>query len=442
MYNIYSKKLFNLFNKIFSLFYNPYFGFINGHFYLSNVELKHLLRLIKKTQNDEQLTLEFEENFSKLIGHGKSLSFAAGRMAFYTYMKSLEIGYGDEVIIQSSNCSVMVNAVLRTGAKPIFSDINENTLGSDPKSIKSLITIKTKLIVAQHSFGIPCEIDEISNLAKQFNIKLLEDCALTVGSTFKGLTVGNWGDAALFSIDHSKPLNCMIGGMLYLNDDNIYQKIKIIRDGMPNLDEKHQLAIYNRLLFERKYYSPRKYSQGRFLEMFYAFLAKIKKVQPAFLLDDYNRPTLPNKSYYSYPAKLPVFISQLGLYELKYFKEKKLIRKQLLEDYIKIFVTNNKSKLLPQAYFDKQNDIVPLRFIAYFPDRSSAYQYFSKILDVNSSWFQNTIIGTNDIEGMGYILGSCENSERISKKVINFPCTFDINQIIEIKKKINLFLSR
>jgi hypothetical protein len=232
----------------------------------------------------------------------------------------------------------------------------------------------------------------------------------------------------------------MIGGLLYLRNNSLYERIKIARDEMPNLDKKHQLAIYKRLLFERKYYSPKKYSYAKFIELFYAFFGKLIKFQPAFLLDDYNHPNKLQKSNYCYPAKLPVFISKLGLYELKYFNENKLIRKELLDDYIKIFVDNKNSKLLPQAYFDKRNDIIPLRFIAYFSNKLIAYKYFSKILDVNSSWFQNPIIGCDDIEDMGYIIGSCNNSEILTDKIINFPCTFDVNQKKEIQNKVNLFL--
>ena len=443
MFKYLFKKIFQIVNAIILLFYNPYFGFIRGHSYVSKKESKQLLSIIIDPQKkDEKLTLMFEKGFAELVGQGKSLSFAAGRMAFYTYMKILKIGNDDEVIIQSSNCSVMVNAILRLGAKPVFSDIDVDTMGTDPKSVKKLITPKTKLIVAQHSFGIPCEIDQIIKIANQFNIKVLEDCALTVGSKYKGLTVGNWGDAALFSIDHSKPLNCMIGGLLYLKDNILFQRIKKMRDGMPNLDIKHQLALYRRFLFERKYYSPKKYSFGKFIELFYAILGKLRKSQSAFLLDDYNHPDKLHKSNYFYPAKLPVFISKLGLYELKYFNENKLSKKELLDDYIEIFVKNKKSKLIPQAYFDKRNYIIPLRFIAYFSNKLIAYKYFSKILDVNSSWFQTSIIGCDDIEVMGYTIGSCKNSELISEKVINFPCTFDINQKKEIQKKVNLFLCR
>jgi|TARA_B110001469_G_scaffold112991_1_gene116101 perosamine synthetase len=443
MFKYLGKKLIQIVNSVILLSRSPYFGFINGHSYLSKSELNQILDLITNPKSDdEKLTLKFETNFAKLIGDGKSISFAAGRMAFYAYMKSLKIGNDDEIIIQSSNCSVMVNAILRIGAKPIFADIDINTMGTDPKSVRKLITSKTKLIVAQHSFGIPCEIDEIVKIGNKYNIKVLEDCALTVGSKYKGLTVGNWGDAALFSIDHSKPLNCMVGGLLYFNNDKLYWQIKKSRDKMPDLSKKHQIALYKQILFERKYYSPEKYSLGKFIELFFAFFSKLRKHQTVFLTDDYNHPNKLQITNYSYPARLPVFISQLGLYELQYFKKNKVTRIQLLDDYIKIFKNNNKSHLLPNAYFDKRNEIIPLRFFAYFSNKLEVYKYFSKVFDSQSSWFQKPIIGCDDIEDMGYITGSCINSEILSKKIINFPCTFDVKYKKDIQNKTNSFLSK
>ena len=78
----------------------------------------------------------------------------------------------------------------------------------------------------------------------------------------------------------------------------------------------------------------------------------------------------------------------------------------------------------------------------YFSNKLKAYEYFSKVFDVSSSWFQKPIIGCDNIKDMGYICGSCENSEIIKDKVINFPCTFDINHNKEIKNKMNSFLFR
>lgn len=435
-------KLLQIVNIVKLLKYNPYFGFINGHSYISKLEVKQILKLIiSPEKKDEKLTENFESDFAKLTGEGKAISFAAGRMAFYSFMKVQEIGNGDEVIIQASNCSVMVNAVLRIGATPVFADIDINTLGTDPKSVRNLITSKTKLIVAQHSFGIPCEIDEIMKIAKEHNIKVLEDCALTVGSKYRDVVVGNWGDAALFSIDHSKPLNCMIGGLLYLNNDKQYQQIKKLRDAMPNLNKKHQLALYKQFLFERKYYIPNKYSVGKVVELLNRIFNKIRKSQVVFLTDDYNHPNKLQKTSYPFPAKLPIFISQLGLYELKHFKENKESRVQLLNEYITAFSENDKLELLPKAYFDKRNEIIPQRLIAHLSNKYNGYKYFSKTFETNASWFQKPIVGCEILEDLGYRYGSCSNSEISAERIINFPCTFDIKFKKEIQTPINSFLS-
>lgn len=79
---------------------------------------------------------EYEQRFSALVGSGYGISFAAGRMAFYMIMKALGIGEGDEVILPGFTCSVMPNAVWRTGAKPVFADIDEDTFGSDVEGLK------------------------------------------------------------------------------------------------------------------------------------------------------------------------------------------------------------------------------------------------------------------------------------------------------------------
>ena len=107
------------------------------------------------------------KKFSKIIGNGGAVSFGSARMAFYTLMKILNISSNDEVILLGSTCSVMVNAILKVGAKPIFSDIDKYTFGSSANEIRKVMSSRSKIIVAQHTFGIPCDIEEIKKLARE-----------------------------------------------------------------------------------------------------------------------------------------------------------------------------------------------------------------------------------------------------------------------------------
>ena len=199
-----------LIKKIKQYYLKEYYGFVSGHKDLSKKQIYKLKKIVCK--NDKNINLDFEKLFAKIVGHGNCISYASARMGFYEIMNVLDIKAGDEIIILGATCSVMINAIKRKLAVPRYSEIDKNTIGSDYGSIKSLINKKTKMIIAQHSFGIPCNIGPIFEIAKNKDIFLLEDCALTLGSKYKDIKVGNFGDAAIFSTDHTKPINTLIGG--------------------------------------------------------------------------------------------------------------------------------------------------------------------------------------------------------------------------------------
>ena len=192
---------------------------------------------------DKKISENFENEFSNLIGSGYSTSFASGRMAFYALLKSFGIKKeGDEIIIQAATCAVMINAIIRLGAKPIYSDIDINTYSTSLNYLKKLITHKTKVVVIQHTFGIPGNILPILNFIEQKKIILIEDCALTLGSQIKNQFCGDIGHASIFSTDH-KPINTLIGGIAYTKNRNIYNKLKDIQEKCPELSDTKQMDL-------------------------------------------------------------------------------------------------------------------------------------------------------------------------------------------------------
>src|SRR3990170_5318030 len=242
----------------------PYqIGFVVGHSHLTNEQI-FKIRQVLNSYNTEETVNDYEQRFAELIGTGYGISFAAGRMAFYMLMKALEIGKDDEVILLGFTCSVIPNAVLRIGASPVFADIDCETFGSDANSIEGRITSKTKLIVAQHSFGIPCKIKKIVEIAKKYNIFLVEDCAIAFDSAVNGIKVGNWGDAAIFSTDHTKPLNTLIGGFLYTKNKLLYEKVKRTSVDLPHLGKSHQERLFKQFIHERINYIPEHYPRSNF----------------------------------------------------------------------------------------------------------------------------------------------------------------------------------
>jgi dTDP-4-amino-4,6-dideoxygalactose transaminase len=397
--------------------------FVQGHSHLSKKQVLWIKQVLN-SDDSEEVVNEYEQRMTSLIGSGYGISFAAGRMAFYSLLKALNIGLGDEVVLPGFTCSVMPNAVWRTGATPVFADIDSDTFGSDAGGVEKKITSRTKLIVAQHSFGIPCNVPAIVEVGKKYGIFVMEDSAIALDSAIDGIKVGNWGDAAIFSTDHSKPLNTLIGGFLYTKDKALYKRIKNYSDNLPHLNNVHQQRLFKQFLFERKNYTPERYPRSIIINSAKALTRKIKlrQKQFVFLEADYTKQSS-SGSNYPYPAKLPSFLAQLGLYELDRWDNEKKRRKILLKNYLRIANSLGLDEYLPKAYTDSKLEIVPLRFVFEHPNVERLKAKMERYVDVGWTWFRTPVICCPDgPESLGYVSGSCEVGETAGKNIINWPC--------------------
>jgi perosamine synthetase len=393
------------------------------------------------TDDDDRSVAAYERRMAALIGDGNGVSFAAGRMAFYALLKALGVGEGDEVILLGFTCSVMVNAVWRSGARPVFADIDESTFGSDAKDILKKITDRTKVIVVQHSFGIPCNMLPIVGLGRKYNIFVVEDCAITLDSSINGVKVGNWGDAAIFSTDHSKPMNTLIGGFLYTRNDSLYKKVKEFSSDLPHLNKAHQKRLFDQFLYEREYYLPEHYRRTILID----YVRQIKRrfalnPQEVIFLDaDYTRQSFRGIGY-PYPAKMPSFLAQIGLFELDRWPQEREKRKNLLKGYLNIANQTYFKQYLPKVYTYPNLDIVPHRFVFTHPNSEYLMKIMNRFIDVNWTWFRSPIICTPEgPESLGYEIGSCAIAERVGQSIINWPCILPEDwdlKIIEIFKTV------
>jgi len=397
-------------------FRSPYYGFVYGHEEVSLADLQEVRAKIGV--QDDKIVEKFERGYAALIGQGEAVSFAAARMGFFAVLKTLQISRGDEVVLPAATCSVMINAVLRVGATPIFADVDPVTFGSSVEGIKKVLTQQSRLVIAQHSFGIPCDIYPIVKLMKEKNIFLLEDCALTLGSKINGVTCGDFGDAALFSTDHSKPLNTMTGGLIYSNNTMLIDSLRKMQAAASELALDKQNALFDQIIFERKYVTPSRYGKFKLLSI---LQAKLKRNHRPFLDEDFS---LSLSSSYPYPARLPTFLALLGVKMVEMWPKILHQRKERL------------NRLLPQlekrldngvldVYRDKRLDVVPLR-VTWLEDNSIEMRNrLSSMIDVSWIWFKQPIVATIlPLERFGYHAELCPNAEFIGDRVINVPCVF------------------
>lgn len=195
--------------------------------------------------------LEIENRIAEYHGISEAVGVASGTDALHLAINALGIGEGDEVITTPFTFFATVEAVLYTGAMPVFVDIEHDTMNIDPAKIESKITERTKAILPVHLFGHPADMEKIIDIAKRYNLKIIEDSAQSFGADIKGRKTGSFGDAGCFSFYPSKNLGAFgDGGMILLNDSSIADEIRKLRNHGSKGAYRHESVGFNSRLDE------------------------------------------------------------------------------------------------------------------------------------------------------------------------------------------------
>ena len=185
-----------------------------------------------------------EDAFTRITGARHAIATSSGTTGLHLALLAHGIGPGDEVITSPFTFIASVNAILFTGAKPVFADIDEATFNVDPTWLEAAITPRTKALMPVHLYGQPCDMDEITAIARKHGLLLLEDAAQAVGATYRGRHVGTFG-TAVFSLYATKNVMSGEGGMITTDDDHVADQARLLRNhGMRNRYE-YELLGYN-----------------------------------------------------------------------------------------------------------------------------------------------------------------------------------------------------
>ena len=170
-----------------------------------------------------------ENEWNEYYGSKYSVSVNSATSGLYMAIGALGIGYGDEVIVSPYTMSACAMAPMIYGAIPVFADVDD--MGSlDPKSIKTLVSSRTKAILVVHQFGIPAQMDEIMEIANKYNLKVIEDCAQAHGAKYRGQYVGTIGNIGVFSLNVNKTIQSGEGGVCVTNDKDLHYRLALIRN--------------------------------------------------------------------------------------------------------------------------------------------------------------------------------------------------------------------
>jgi dTDP-4-amino-4,6-dideoxygalactose transaminase len=174
---------------------------------------------------------EFEEKFAKFCGVKNAVCVSSGTAAIFLSLMALDIKAGDEVIVPSFSFIASAAPVIQVGARPVFVDVEARTYEADPEKIREAVTKRTKAIFPVHMFGHPANMDPIMEIAEENDLTVIEDACQAHGAEYKGRRVGGLGHVACFSYYPSKNMTvCGDGGSVVTNDEEIAEKVRMLRD--------------------------------------------------------------------------------------------------------------------------------------------------------------------------------------------------------------------
>ncbi|MEK7581020.1 MAG: DegT/DnrJ/EryC1/StrS family aminotransferase [Patescibacteria group bacterium] len=168
----------------------------------------------------------FEKSIADFVGTKYAIAVSSGTAGLHASVVTLGLKPGDEVITSPFSFVSSANAILYCQAKPVFVDIDPETLNINPENIESAITKSTKAILPVHIFGYPINYAKIKKLAEKYKLKIVEDACESLGATYKGKKVGNFGNLAVFAFYPNKQITTGEGGMIVTNNKEDYTLLK------------------------------------------------------------------------------------------------------------------------------------------------------------------------------------------------------------------------
>jgi sugar O-acyltransferase (sialic acid O-acetyltransferase NeuD family) len=185
---------------------------------------------------------QLESEFAAYTGCRYAVALANGTLALELALYALGIGPGDEVIVPSRTFIASASCVVARGAIPVIADVDRESQNLTKETVEAVISPRTKAIIAVHLAGWPCEMDSLTELARQHDLRVIEDCAQAVGATYRGKPVGCLGDVAAFSFCQDKNFTTGgEGGMLTTNNESLWERAWSFKDHGKSWD-----AVYHR----------------------------------------------------------------------------------------------------------------------------------------------------------------------------------------------------
>jgi perosamine synthetase len=366
----------------------------------------------------------FKNKLSEYLNISEIFLFWKGRVALYAILKAIGVKEGDEVILPAFTCVVVPNAILYLGAKPVYVDIDPKTFNIDVNKIESKITPKTKVIIAQNTFGLSPDIDAIKEIAQKYNLWVVEDCAHGFGGTYKGKKNGTIADAAFYSTQWNKPFSTGLGGIVVIKDDEIAKKLSQIEKEAVKPSKKEEVMLKVLLSVKEKIVSSNTYW---FALKTYRFLSERNLIIGSSQGYELEKPQIPLnflKAFTETQAKkgLEYFEETNGKYKIDLIIEH---RKKIASEYKEIL----KSLGYEPPFEPDYAEHTYLKFPLLVKDRNKFFALAQRSKIELGDWFLSPIHPIqNKFELWNYKYSENPVREYASRHIVNLPTHERINE--------------
>jgi len=355
---------------------------------------------------------KFQDNFAHFFASQHVFSFWKARVALYAILKGLGVGPADEVILPGYTCVMDVNPIKYLGALPVNVDIEPDTFNLDISLLEEKITPKTKVIIAQHTYGYVCDMDNLLALADKHNITVIEDCCLSLGSTYKGKLCGTFGRAAYFSFQWNKPFTTGLGGMALCHDEKLAENIRQLYENdiiQPSFKEKAmlaaQLAVYRTFIYPRT---------TAWAQSLFRWLTKKGIVVGSSSTCEYE-PVM-EKDFFKAMSSIQ---AHSGVRQVRKVDQNIAHRKKIAQLYDEMLTGKN---WLPRQYDLSLQNPVMVRYPVRVTDKQKALALAAGAGIELGSWFECPLHpAETPMQLYNYESGMCPQAEKAAREVVNLP---------------------
>jgi len=362
---------------------------------------------------------QYQQKFAEILGATRAFAFWKGRVALYAILKAMGIENGDEIIVPGYTCVMNVNPIKYLGAKPIYVDIEPATFNIDVNLLREKVTANTKAIIAQHTYGYPCDMDAIMDIAEKNSIPVIEDCCLALNSKYKDEKVGMFGKAAYFSFQWNKPYTTGLGGMAITSDTKLAEKIESLRaNEMFQPLRKEVIMLWAQLIAYRLFVYPKTtaFAQAlfRYLTKKGAALGSSSKLEfkPVMACDFFKG--------------ISCVQARSGLRQLKKLEKNIAHRRKMVQLYDELLAERGWSA---RQYDASAIQPIMVRYPVRITEKDKALAEAANAGIELGSWFECPLHPIETpLTAYDYKLGMCPEAERASKEVVNLPLHLRANE--------------